>query len=351
MAADSAAMAPGALVGKSPVAPGEVGRRKNTQIVLLEQCRNHGPLGQAKLPLISWLVGVDPSGEGWQFPDGSGDVAVVSTDRQREQLLAKGWPSRRIVQVPAFVTPKALEAPLDGPREGVLLLSDLPPDDAEQAGISLYSQKTLWDALRERLERQSDSWTPQEAQRWLLAAQSQTGIDLADPTVQEEFLGIVRNVLAPAVILRQIARTLLDAGLPLRVAGRGWDAVDSTKGIWDGLADDPQRRLDLLSRTKVAVVGQCRPGQGWMALEAAAAGAAIMARNLWVDSEPASLLETGKQMIAWRTRQELTERVRSLLKSEASRMQMVQRARQQAMQEHSAAVRVRQVVTAVLSTG
>jgi hypothetical protein len=335
-------------LGEGGVAPDKVHCRRNTQIVLLEQCRNHWPLRQVRAPLISWLVGADPSGDGWQFAEGSGDLAVVSTDRQREQLMAKGWPSRRIVQVPAFVTPMALEMPLDGPREGILLLSDLPPDDAAQAGIALYSQKTLWDALRERLERQGDSWTPQEAQRWLLTAQSQTGIDLADLTVQEEFLGIVRNVLAPAVILRRTAKAILDAGLPLRVAGRGWDALDRVRETWDGLADDPQRRLELLSRAKVAVVGQCRPGQGWMALEAAAAGAAIMARNLWEEGEPARLFETGKQMIAWRTQQELTERARSLLKSEALRVQMVQRARQRAAEEHSATVRMRQVIKRVL---
>lgn len=323
--------------------------KKTTQIVLLEQCRNHWPLAKAKVPLISWLVGVDPNGEGWQFREGFGDLAVVSTDRQREQLLAKGWPGGRVIQVPAFVTPEALETPLDGPRDGVLLLTDLPPDDAEKAGVTLYSQKTLWDALRERLERQGDSWTPQEAQRWLLAAQSQTGIDLADSTVQEEFLAIVRNVLAPAVILRRAARAIVEGGLPLRVAGRGWEAVEWAKDLWDGLADDPQRRLELLRRAKVAVVGHCRPGQGWLALEAAAAGAAIMARTLWEDSEPTRLFEPGKQMIAWRTRQELVERARGLLRNESSRMQMVQQARQRAVQEHSATVRVRQVIGKVLS--
>jgi hypothetical protein len=331
---------------KLPVAPGRcLGR--NVQIILLEQCRHHWPLGEANLPLVSWLVSIDPSGDCWQFPEGRDDLAVVSTERQREQLLAKGWPGPRVVQVPAFITPKAFEAPLDGPREGVLLLSDLPPDDADQAGISLYSQKTLWNALRERLERQGDSWSPREAQRWLLAAQTETGIDLADPMVQEEFLGLVRNVLAPAVILRKTARAILDAGLPLRVSGRGWDTVDWAKGIWDGLADDPQWRLGLLGGARVALVGHCRPGPGWTALEAAAAGAAIMARNLWEEGETTRLFETGKQMIVWRTRQELTERARSLLKNESSRMQMVQRARQRAMQEHSATVRLRQVLTAV----
>ncbi len=126
---------------------------KGTRIILMEQCRNHWPLARADLPLISWLINVEPTGEGWQFPVGRDDLAAVTTDRQREQLLEKAWPARRIVHVPAFVTPKALAVPLDGPREGILLVSDLPPDDPDKAGITLYSQKTLWEAIRDRLEQ------------------------------------------------------------------------------------------------------------------------------------------------------------------------------------------------------
>lgn len=317
------------------------------QVLLLEQCRHHWPLAEVDRPLISWLVGVDALGEGWQFPTGHNDLAVVSTIRQREQLLARDWPEQRVLHVPIFITPKAFETPLDGPRDGVLLLADLPPEDPDQANITLYSHKMLWEALRDRLGKQGDNWTPHEAQRWLLAAQSATGIDLADPTVQEEVLERVRAVLAPAVLLNRTARAILNAGLPLRIAGRGWDRLDWTKDIHEGLADDPQIRLDLLARAKVAIVGLCRPGQEWVALEAAAAGAAIMARALWLDSDPAQLFDPNRQMLTWRTQQELVERLRGLLRNEPSRMKLTQQARQRAMKEYSAGVRIGQILEAM----
>jgi hypothetical protein len=322
---------------------------RRVQIILLDQSRHHWPLAEADLPLISWLVSADAAGEAWRFCPNRNDLAIVSTGRQREQLLKHGWPASRLVHVPAFITPKAFEAPLDGTREGILLLADLPPEDPDAAGVTLYSHKVLWQALRERLVRQADSWTPAEAQRWLLAAQSVTGIDLGDPAVQEEFQGSVRDILAPAVLLSRTARAILDAGLPLRIAGRGWGRLDWAAPIHDGPADDPLHRLELLTRAKVALVGHCRPGPAWVALEAAAAGAAIMTRAMWPDSDAAQLFEPNRQMLLWRTRKELIERLRGLRRNEPSRMQLVRQARQRAIEEHSADVRLREVLLALRS--
>jgi hypothetical protein len=319
-------------------------RGPGVQIVLLEQCRHHWPLAEADVSLISWLISVDPVTDNWAFPEGRDDLAVVSTDNQRKRLLERGWPDDRLLHVPAFISPKAFDKPPDGQREGVLLLADLPPEDPDKAGITLYSHRILWQALRDRLDRQPDSWTPHEAQRWLLAAQSATGMDLADATVQEEFLGLVCNVLAPAVILTRTARAILDGGLPLRIVGRGWESLDRMKGIYGGLADDPQRRLELLAGAKVALAGNCRPGPAWVSLEAAAAGAVIMARDLWPGSDTSAMFEPGRQMLLWRTRQELVERLRGLLRNEGSRGQIAQQARRRARQTHAADVRLRQVL-------
>ncbi len=317
---------------------------RHVQIVLLEQCRHHWPLAGADLPLVSWLITVEPDNDGWKFPAGRNDLAVVSTHCQQELLLERGWPADRVLYTPAFVTPRAFETPLDGPREGILLLSDLAPEDKEQAGIKLYSHQVLWDTLRDRLDKQGDTWTPNEAQRWLLAAQSTTGIDLADEAVQADVIDAIRTHLAPSVLLSRVARAIRQAGLPLRVAGLGWDRHNWAKDIWDGPSDDPQQRRELLARVKVAIVGNCRPGPVWTALDAAGAGAAIMSRAFWANADPTHLFDANQQMLVWRTRQELIERLRHLLGNVSSRSKLTQQARQRAMQRYSAAVPLRRVL-------
>lgn len=332
------------------VASGEVASAgKNVQIVLIDQCRNHWPLQELPNRLVSWLVAAESLDETYKPAAGKEDWVVASTDKQREQLLSLGWPAGRIIASAPFVSPKAFDSPNDLPREGVILLHDLTAEDPQQAGVNLYSHKVLWQELRDRLNREPDAWQASQGQRWLTGAQVSTSTDLADPTVQEQFLGVVQRHLAPSVILSRAARAIVEAGLPLRIAGTGWQGLDWAKGIALGPMDSPQQRADLLRRAKVAIIGDIRPGQAWLALEAAAARTAIMSRALWPACDPAALFSPRKEMLVWAGQQELIERLRHVLRDEAARTHIAQQAHCRMFQDNSAAVRVRQVMDAVWS--
>jgi len=336
----------GALAGLSAAA-GLADRSSNLQIILVDSVRRHWPLQDANIRLVSWLVATEQLGETFQPLPERDDWVVASNPRQREHLLSLGWPERRVLSLPPFITPKAFDCPEDAPRDGIALLHDLVPEDPEQAGITLYSHQVLWRHLRDRLNKQPDAWHPAEAQRWLLAAQQATGIDLADPAVQEQFAGFVQRYLAPSVILARAARSIVQAGLPLRLYGRGWNGLDCPAAVWAGPLDDPEARMQVLRQAKVTILGDIHPGQDWTALEAAAGRIAIMCRALWPDNDPTALLSPQKELVCWSGQQELLERLRHLLRDDAARTQLTRSAHQRAMEQHSATVRLRQVLEAM----
>lgn len=335
----------GSLAGLC-VAGALAGQGCSVQMILVDACRNSAALGDIPDGLVTWLVTAEDLGENFVPVAGKDDWIVTSTDSQKELLLRKGWSPQRVLAGAPFISPKAWAATDDGPRSGVVLLHDLTPEDPDKAGVTLYSHKVLWQALRERLNSQCD-WQPSEASRWLVGAQKATGIDLADAAVQQQFMEIVQRHLAPSILLSRAAKAIREAGLTLRIYGRGWGEVAWAKEMYAGPADDPHSRVKVLRRAQVAILGDIRLGQAHLALEAAAAGAAIMARPLWPGSDPTTLLLPGVEMVVWTGQQELIERLRHLLQNDGSRAEMTQKASLRAIAEHSTSVRLRAILARI----
>ncbi len=157
---------------------------------------------------------------------------------------------------------------------------------------------------------------------------------------------MVQRRLAPSAILSQAARAIHDAGLPLRIYGQGWDKLDWAKDLYQGQAGEPARRLDVLGQSHAVILGDMQPGQASLALEAAAAGSVIMARTLWPASDPADLFTPGKEIVSWTGQQELLDRLRQMLRNDTVRDEMTGRARDRALHEHTASIRLAQILEA-----
>lgn len=321
---------------------------RDVQIILVDQTRNHWPLGGLPNQLISWMVTAELPDDVLCKSGGKDDWIVAACESQKAQLLKLGWPPERVLVGGPFIGPGEFEnegRPEGGTtnmREGIVLLHDLTPEEPELAGVTLYSHRVLWQALRERLHRQADNWRPAEAERWLMAAQAETGTDLGDPAVQEQFMAMVQRYLAPSVVLSRAARAIIEAGLPLRIAGAGWGKEWAPQAI--GPMDDARTRAAVLRKARVVIVGDVRPGQAWLALEAAAAGTAIMARTFWPASDATSLFAPDKEILAWTAQQQMVERLRHLLKNETARTALVEQARRRAMAEHSASAQLKKIL-------
>jgi len=319
-------------------------RQGPVQVVLVDQVRAGWPWGEVDGLLIGWLASAISPSEAHKPTAGKDDWVVASTEAQREGLLRLGWRPDRVVRLPAAISPRIFQDDGAHERQDVVVLSDLPPDQAEHAGVRLYSQRMLWESLQKRIAQRCDTWQPAEAADALRAAQRETGLELTDPTVREQFLEHVRQCLVPAVLMRRLAAALCEAHLPVRIYGRGWQQADFAGQATAGPMDDPARRIEVLRRAKVVILGHCRPGTAWLALEAAAAGAAILAREIWPDSGITDLFEPGREVLTFQSRRELIEQVKRLLENESARSDLAEKARQRAKAEHTTAVRLQEIL-------
>lgn len=164
-------------------------------------------------PWITWVTGRRvPAFAG----AGSHDVLLVAAPAWRDAALAAGWPALRVHV--ATWPHQELPATTQGP---LLICADLRPLDPPKEVVEMSSHRLLWDAIADELSRDPFVLGPSIVD-YLHARMKRLNIAELD---QRRFID---ELIAPAYA-RGLADLLRREGLPLRLAGEGWDRVEMLK--------------------------------------------------------------------------------------------------------------------------
>ncbi len=159
------------------------------------------------------------------------DVMVAPTARIKRQLAS--WPidaDSICVSPPAVDTPDNGEAlPSIIQRDesvDVVILADLPDDRPESFGITLSSQLSLWQAMRDvaRVQAQatSDDASPQDL---LIRAQKLSGVRLKEQAIRLQFTTWLTQQILPTRRAIVAVEALAQAGINFALYGWGWSEL------------------------------------------------------------------------------------------------------------------------------
>ncbi len=161
-------------------------------------------------PWITWMTG--PRVPAFASA-GPRDALLVTDPAWRDAALAAGWPAPRVTVAtwPTAHRPPTTKGPL-------LICMDLRPLDAPKEVVEMSSHRLLWDAVADELVRDPFALGSSIVD-YLHARMKRLNIAALD---QRRFID---DLIAPAYA-RGLAELLRRHGLPLRLAGEGWEAVE-----------------------------------------------------------------------------------------------------------------------------
>lgn len=212
---------------------------------------------------VAWLTWVTSPAMPAFSTAGACDRLIVAFPELVSLAASQGWPIERIDVARA---PALARGPIDTERRLTIIadVSSLEPPDHI---VDMSSHRLLWEHVREEVVSNPFA-VGSDPLRYLRRACERSGvaIDTLDANA------MVRQLIEPAYQIG-VAKTLLDAGLPLDVYGAGWSHLPA--GIWKGLITTRQGFIAAarsagilvhawpsdaphpLSRCGVAVVARC----------------------------------------------------------------------------------------------
>jgi hypothetical protein len=191
-----------AAAGCSAVIMPNVGRADLPNVVAMET------------PWISWLTA--PRIPAFSAA-GPRDVLLVADPAWQSLATTAGWPAQR-VRVAAWPVMRPSSTTKTGP---LLILADVPPLDPPKEIVEMSSHRLLWEAIADELVRDPFA-VGRSALDYMHARMKRLTID-AKQLDQRRFID---QLIAPAYA-RGLAEILRRNNVPLRLAGAGWDAIES----------------------------------------------------------------------------------------------------------------------------
>ena len=241
------------------------------------------------------------AGVGYFSPERLGGVAgadrvVVHSVEHREVLEGLGIGREKIDMVAVGVGEVAQDA--DGIRAGVGMIGDVPALDAGAYGFELPSHLAVWEAARKLIMEEPFEAYAHRAADLFRRAQRAAGVSIEDAKVAEPMERAIRHGLMRAAVWVAVARLLIEAGLPVRLIGRGWES-HGLKASVVGFGTPTEMFDGLAAVLQVHPAGMVDP----LVLAAAGSGVAVVAVEHPRDGEiggVAKLLEPAKE--CWRVR-------------------------------------------------
>jgi hypothetical protein len=168
----------------------------------------------ADVPWVAWVTGPRVPA---CVADAKQDVLLLAGPSQAHAARAAGWPADRVHVAgwPNLVDPDDSE--VAAPH--LLILADLADAICPPQVDEFSSQRVLWDAIYAELSG-NPAALADSAARYLTDRAKRIGID---PSTIDAPL-FVAGVITPA-FQHGVAQTLLAAGVPVKIAGRGWERV------------------------------------------------------------------------------------------------------------------------------
>ena len=279
---------------------------------------------------------------GAKLPDlgklGRFDLILPATAAQHEELLGAGIPAARLCESPPLVNtgifrPLTLSAPEQAHYAAeVTIIAERFATDPEAYEIRLPSHVRLWQEVIRLIEARPEEWRPELAPDYLHRAQA-CGVQLREEALQTYFARIIRECLAPSVLLDCYGRALVQAGYMLKVWSLALDPRRETRipAAWAAsplaahfagcLTPGPELNRALNASSILVHLGA--DGSLEPVLEAAAAGCMILARHAQ-DGGLGRYFTREKEIITFTTPRELVRQTRKYLQNPPQRCQIAQ---------------------------
>lgn len=227
---------------------------------------NHPPMfsATANARKFRWQVALPTANESFDPTI----LTFAGTPTVEQQLLQHGV--RRDRTRPAYIGPPTAVldrdvAPVDA--SCVAIVGDWINDDAAAAGIRQPTHRQLWQHARDLLDRGAIGENDLGGAALLKIAQREQRVTIDEPSIRDEFVAALDNILIPAWATRATATALQTTGARLLAIGKGWNARLAKPNFEHHATLDAMERLN--TRPRLAVVTHWRdplaPAAVWSA--------------------------------------------------------------------------------------
>jgi hypothetical protein len=154
----------------------------------------------------------------------SRDGLMLADDTWLAAARAAGWPEARL----RVATWPAVPLPPAPPKAQLAMIADTNTLETPVTELDLSSHHLLWEMIRHDLARDPLS-LGSDIDAFI--NRRMVSLDIAEEGFDRR--RFVRQLVLPAY-QQGLAKLLLDAGLPLKLYGRGWDALPELRDAWEG---------------------------------------------------------------------------------------------------------------------
>jgi hypothetical protein len=218
----------------------------------------------------------------------------------------------------------------------VAMGGDLFPVDPKVYGFELPSHLSVWDACQKLIAEDAREQTVcvHRTKDLFRRAQRMAGVTLDDPVVTAAFERVLRHTLIRTVSLAAIARALVEAGLPVKLIGRGWPMQEFEGKARAAEFGSPAQMFD-----GVAVILHADPAAivDPILLAGMAMGKAVVSIEHPHEAEDggiAAMFEPGKQYVKSRAK-DVVATLRALLQDSLRRNKIGEAGREQVLAKHT----------------
>ncbi len=301
------------------------------------------------LPLATWYgAGADPVARGpqeWRAVD----TAWAGSIRQRDLLAAAGVPAECIelldvaaegagdVGGGAEVRPVGVPAGAEEAAAGVVVLADLPSVGPEAAGVTLPTQRMLYQALQQVVAEAGEACFDANIGDLLHRAEKTSGFPVPEAQTRAQFERLLGERILPAACARQAVEGLARLDVVVELWGTNWDKLDLPRVAWRGPVPTGAGLQRVFDRARLVVLPWASEEAVETALDAVYAGVPVVCRA--PQAALASLYpgpaELADHLHLYRNARDLVGQVRRLLASDASRQARLDAARRLVTERHT----------------
>lgn len=295
---------------------------------------------------------------------GPNDFVFAASLDHLAELEEAGVPKSRIGYLPIAANTQTYQ-PVSLAQEetkttacDIALVASRVDSDADSYGIKLPTHQRLWQSVAAEICDGAEKYHSGLAQRFLKRAQS-CGVEINEKELLDHFGQLIENVLGDAVLRDFYASYLLKRDLNVKIWGRTplhptlrdeqpnfWEQSAANQAIAGEIA--PGQPLNALyNDAKIHLAISSRGGVDEFLLNGIAAGAFFLVKAHPSDKKPGGLGEffkIGKEIITFDSPNDLVRKVKQYLRDDQARKQIAQAGHQRCLADHSAAVRMQQML-------
>ncbi len=291
------------------------------------------------------------------------DIVCVPDAKQFATLQKQGFADQQLLMLPPGINHEIYRPVTASPRQkkrfacDVALVANRPSLNPEDYHIKLPTQQKLFQSVIKEIVTTPEDYTADRAGQFLQRAQK-CGITLKEKDTQDFFIRLIQNHLGEAALLECYGYAVSLQGANLKIwadAGLG-EEIDGVPDSWKaselvdnvaGAVREGESLNDLFNSAKIMLFPSGRPGINRAILNAAAAGAFIMAKAHPNDNRPGGIgdfLRPGREIVTFDSIRDLQKKVKYYLQHEEERCRSAIAASVSCMHRHTMSQRMNNVI-------